>query len=267
MKKDRNAVSLKTKLIPKLMYKENIEVKRDTDIGIIIEKSSWFSMIEKIFRGAVRIYYPNDQDEVLHIKRKGLDISFIAGQGSSVAACMTERLRVYGARIIIRIGTCGSLSMDNFLWSPIITTACYSDEGTSGHYLPEGFPLISDFKLNNFLVNKFKDNQIKYRLGVTVTTDGRWREDPNLLRKLSNAGAISIEMETAAIFAVCQFRKIPVSAINIPADLPADEDNQYDFKGIPDRSKYAKNLDQTLTLLTIPVVDSAIELYKQIFNE
>jgi len=248
------------------MYRENIEVKRDTDVGIIIEKSSWFSIIEKMFDDKERIYYPNDQDDVLHIKWKGLDVAFIAGQGSSIAACMTERLRVYGAKVIVRIGTCGSLSKNNILWSPIITTACFSDEGTSSHYLPKGFPLISDFRLNNFLINNFKDNNIKYQTGVTVTSDGRWREDPELLRKLSGVGAVSIEMETAAIIAVCQFRKIPVAAINIPADLPADEDNKHDFKGVPDRSKYPENLDKTLTLLVPIIVDSATEFYNEIIN-
>jgi purine-nucleoside phosphorylase len=249
------------------MYRENIEVKKDADIGIIIEKSSWFSVIEKLYQDKERIYYPNDQDEILYVKRHGFNVAFIAGQGSSMAACMTERLRVYGARAIIRIGTCGSLSRKNILWSPIITTACFSDEGTSGHYLPKGFPLISDFRLNNILIKHFKDGEIKYQSGVTVTSDGRWREDPELLKKLSSVGAVSIEMETAAIIAVCQFRKIPVAAINIPADLPADEDNKYDFKGIPDRSTYPENLTRTLTLIVPVIVDSAVQFCGNISNE
>ena len=248
------------------MYKENIEVKRNADIGIIIENSSWFSIIEKNYEDKERIYYPTEQDEVLYVRRKGFDIAFIAGRGSSMAACMIERLRVYGAKTIARVGTCGSLSKDNVLWSPIITTACYSDEGTSGHYLPKGFPLVSDFKLNTFLANTFQNNKVKYRLGISVTTDGRWREDIDFLKKLSGVGAISIEMETAAIMAVCQFRKIPVAAINIPTDSPADEDNQCDFKGIPDIVKYTENIDKTFVLIVPLVVDSMIEFYKEEIN-
>jgi uridine phosphorylase len=224
-------------------------------------------VIEKLYQDKERIYYPNDQDEVLYVKWHGLGVAFIAGQGSSMAACMTERLRVYGAKAIIRIGTCGSLSNKNILWSPIITTACFSDEGTSSHYLPKGFPLISDFRLNNTLIKHFKDGGIKYQSGVTVTSDGRWRENPELLKALSSVGAVSIEMETAAIIAVCQFRKIPVAAINIPTDLPADEDNKYDFKGIPDRSAYPENLARTLSSIVPIVVDSGVQFHKNISNE
>lgn len=238
------------------MYKQGIEVKRDTDVGVILEKCSWFPVIESLFPNSERIYYPNDQDEVLHVTLGGIDVAFISGQGSSMAACMAERLRVYGAKAIIRVGTCGALSKKIKLWNPIITTACFSSEGTSGHYLPKGYPIISDFDLNTILIKRLNDVGINHQQGVTVTTDGRWREDPELLKELSQIGAVSIEMETAAIFSVCQFRKLPVAAINIPADLPADEDNKDDFKGIPDRETYKSNLENSLRKIIPTVVDT-----------
>lgn len=242
------------------MYRQGIEVKRETQVGVILEKSSWFLIIEELFPNGERVYYPNDQDEVLHIVSDNIDIAFIAGQGASIAACMTERLRVYGAKAIVRIGTCGALNKDIRLWSPIITTACFSDEGTSSHYLPQGYPIVSDFSVNTVLIAHLEKLGISYQQGITVTTDGRWREDPKLLRGLSNLGVISIEMETAAIFSVCQFRKIPVAALNIPADLPIDEHSGNDFKGIPDREKYRYNLENALRK-TVPAVVNALKDY------
>jgi len=214
------------------MYKQGIEVKRETNFGVILEKSSWFSLVETLFPKSERIYYPNDQDEVLHIIVDDIDIAFISGQGSSMVACMTERLRVYGSKAIIRIGTCGALSKEIKLWCPIITTACFSSEGTSKHYLPSGYPIVSDFNLNTLLIKRLTEGGVDYQQGITVTTDGRWREDPVLLKQLCQLGVISIEMETAAILSVCQFRKLPAAAINIPTDLPADEESEEDFKGI-----------------------------------
>ncbi len=124
------------------MYREGIEVKRDTNMGVLFEKPSWLRVVEELYpNNAERVNYPNDQDNVVHIKSGDVDIAFIAGQGSSVAACMAERLRVYGAQALVRIGTCGALSKTVRLWEPIITTACFSDEGTSKHYLPGGFLL------------------------------------------------------------------------------------------------------------------------------
>jgi len=248
------------------MYRQGIEVKRDTDVGIIIEKASWFSVIESLYPNSERIYYPNDQDDVLYVRMEaGGEVAFAVGQGASMAACIAERLRVYGAKAIIRVGTCGALSKKIKLWCPIVTTACFSSEGTSRHYLPKGYPIVSDFDLNTILIKKLNDSGIDYQQGVTVTTDGRWREDPELLKELSQTGAVSIEMETAAIFSVCQFRKLPVAAINIPADLPADEDSKDDFKGIPDRKTYKSNLEKSLRKI-IPTVVDTLNNYHQKTN-
>jgi hypothetical protein len=115
------------------MYKQGIEVKRETNFGIILEKSSWFSIVESLFSKSERIYYPNDQDEVLHIIVDDIDIAFISGQGSSMVACMTERLRVYGSKAIIRIGTCGALSKEIKLWCPMKVLAVFLLL-TTGHF-------------------------------------------------------------------------------------------------------------------------------------
>ena len=161
------------KEVAKKIYKQGTEIKKEIDIGIIVEKPAWFSYIESIYPETEKVYFPDDQDEMVCIKRGGITIGFVAGKGSSIAACMIERMRVYGAKTIIRIGTCGSLSKSLKLWSPIITTACFSSEGTSGHYLPKGYPIISDPRLNNVLIEKFTENDIEYFQGVTLTTRGR----------------------------------------------------------------------------------------------
>ena len=244
------------------MYKQGIEVKKEIDLGVIVEKPSWFSFVESLYPKSERIYHPNDQDELIYINPDGIVIGFIAGQGSSIAACMTERLRVYGAKTIIRIGTCGALSKSVKLWTPIVTTACFSSEGASGHYLPKGYPIISDVNLNDILIKKITEARIDYQRGVTITTDGRWREDPVLMKELCELGAVSIEMETAAILSVCQFRKIPASAINIPADLPTKKDDKNDLKGVPNIATYHSDVKKIMTKIIPVAVDALKEYYK-----
>ena len=176
---------------------------------------------------------------------------------------MTERLRVYGAKAIIRIGTCGALSGSVKLWNPIVTIACFSSEGTSRHYLPDGYPILSDINLNALLIKKLTEKGIDYQQGITVTTDGRWRENPELLKQLSQLGAVSIEMETAAILSVCQFRKIPASAINIPADLPTDEDDKNDLKGVPNIETYHSDVKKIMGKIIPVAVDTLNDYYKK----
>ncbi|MFC1651995.1 nucleoside phosphorylase [Patescibacteria group bacterium] len=245
------------------MYKQGIEVKKEIDVGVVVEKSSWFSFVESLYPKSERIHHPNDQDDLVYINLDDIVIGFIAGQGSSIAACMTERLRVYGAKAIIRIGTCGALSRSVKLWTPIVTTACFSSEGTSGHYLPKGYPIISDVNLNDILIKKITEAGIDYQRGITITTDGRWRENPVLLKEINKLGVMSIEMETAAILSVCQFRKIPVAAINIPADLPTKEDDKNDLKGVPNIATYHSDIKKIMTKMIPIVVDTLKEYYKE----
>lgn len=245
------------------MYKQGIEVKKEINIGIIMEKPSWFLFVESLYPKNERIYHPNDQDELIYINSDGIIIGFISGQGSSIVACMTERLRVYGAKAIIRIGTCGALSRLVKLWTPIVTTACFSNEGTSRHYLPNGYPILSDVNLNSLLIKKMTEANINYQQGITITTDGRWREDPVLLKDLSELGVMSIEMETAAILSVCQFRKIPATAINIPADLPTKKDDKNDLKGVPNIATYHSDIKKIMEKIIPVVVDTLKEYYKK----
>jgi len=247
----------------KKRYRHGTEVKKDIDVGIIVEKPAWFSFVESIYPKSEKIYFPDDQDEMVCIDQGSVVIGFVAGKGSSVAACMTERLRVYGAKVIVRVGTCGALSRSLKIWNPIITTACFSSEGTSGHYLPKGYPIISNPRLNNILIKKFTEAKIDYSQGITITTDGRWREDPEMMKQVSELGAVSIEMETAAILAVCQFRKIPAAAINVPADLPTKEDNKNDLKGIPNIETYHSDIKKAMIRIIPAVVNAICEYYKE----
>lgn len=246
------------------MYRNGIEVLHDSDLGIIVEKRAWLDIFESLYKqSSQRFYYPNDQDEVLCFGHDGLDIAVIAGQGASMAACMTERLRVYGAKAILRIGTCGALTPNATPWTAYITNACYSDEGTSSHYLPNGFPIVSSFGLNSILVQKMEEKGFTYCVAPTVTTDGRWMENPTLLQQLNKLGIATIEMETAGIFSVCQYRNIPVAAINLSTDSPAQEEvAEGDFIGIADRKKYQADLKNALNVI-IPIgVSALVEFYK-----
>ncbi len=73
-------------------------------------------------------------------------------------------------------------------------------------------------------------------------------------------------METAAILAVAQYRKLFGAAINIAADLPADVESKDDFKGVPDRESYPARLEKSLKTI-IPIVVATLVEIKTVQNE
>ena len=68
------------------------------------------------------------------------------GIGSPSAAIVTEELINLGAKILIRVGTCGgALKKEIDIGSIIIPTASIREEGTTKEYMSSEFPAVADF--------------------------------------------------------------------------------------------------------------------------
>ena len=99
----------------------------------------------------------------------------------------------------------------------MIPTEAYRDEGTSYHYAP-----ASDYiRIKNHDVIKafMEENKIPYVMGGTWTTDAFYRETVNNFEKHKADGCISVEMEGAAVQAVCDFRGLEVYMFFTSGDL------------------------------------------------
>ena len=118
---------------------------------------------------------------------------------------------------LIHFGGAGCLNKEIARGKVMIPTEAYRDEGTSYHYAP-----ASDFiKIRNApVVEAFmKENGIPYVLGKTWTTDAFYRETVNNFEKRKADGCISVEMEGAAVQAVCDFRGLQVYMFFTGGDL------------------------------------------------
>lgn len=99
----------------------------------------------------------------------------------------------------------------------MIPTEAYRDEGTSYHYAPP-----SDYIeiKNSAIVARFmEDNGIPYIMGKTWTTDAFYRETENNFRKRKADGCISVEMECAALQAMCDLRGLEFYTFFTSGDL------------------------------------------------
>ena len=99
----------------------------------------------------------------------------------------------------------------------MVPTAAYRDEGTSYHYAPAsdyidmpGAPVVANF---------MEDNGLPYAMGRTWTTDAIFRETENNFAARKADGCISVEMESAGVQAMCQFRGLQLYAFFTSGDL------------------------------------------------
>ena len=138
--------------------------------------------------------------------------------GAPACTGTVEEIReILSTRKIIHFGGAGCLDKEIARGKVMIPTQAYRDEGTSYHYAP-----ASDYiriKNANVVEAFMKQNGIPYVLGKTWTTDAFYRETLNNFEKRKADGCISVEMEGAAVQAVCDFRGLEVYMFFTGGDL------------------------------------------------
>jgi len=146
------------------------------------------------------------------------------GIGSPSTAIATEELINLGAKVLIRVGTCGgALKRDIPIGSLIIPLASIRDEGTTREYLPPEFPAVADYQVVKALENAAKKANFRYYVGINRTHDAfygrtsslkRWGgiyEEPRM--KDWSYPLLSSEMEAAPLFLIALIRGVKAGAV------------------------------------------------------
>lgn len=146
------------------------------------------------------------------------------GIGSPSTAIAVEEVINCGAKVLIRVGTCGgALKKEIKAGSIIIPTASIREEGTTKEYLPCEFPAIADFNVVQALIQSAENLKLKYYVGINRTHDAFYGQSENLKRwgsiyvnprtKNWKYPLISSEMECAPLFLIGTLRGVKTGAV------------------------------------------------------
>lgn len=113
-----------------------------------------------------------------------------------------------GVKRIILMGNCGVLDKSIKDCGIIIPTKAIRDEGTSYHYAPAADIIDVNKKYRMQFQTVCDKFGYPYVEGITWTTDAFYRETPAKVAARKTMGAISVEMECAAMQALCDFRGV-----------------------------------------------------------
>ena len=133
-------------------------------------------------------------------------MSYVGAPGC--VADMEDTLSLINTEKYVVFGGAGCLDKEIARGKIMVPTAAYRDEGTSYHYAE-----ASDYIAvkNADIVASFMENAgLPFVKGKTWTTDAFHRETRGNFEKRKNDGCISVEMECAAVQALCDFRKLNV---------------------------------------------------------
>jgi uridine phosphorylase len=144
------------------------------------------------------------------------------GVGAPAAAVMLEELIAWGVKEFVSVGFAGSLRADLQPGSFVLCTEGFRDEGTSRHYLAGEEPSLPDAALTARLGAAMSRAGLDFRSGPTWTTDAIYRETPLEVLGYRDLGALVVEMEASALFAVASFRGAALASCFSVSDTLAE---------------------------------------------
>ena len=152
---------------------------------------------------------------------KGKRVS-IQGTGMgipSTAIYVHELITEYGAKNIIRVGTCGAIQKEIDLGRVILAMSASTDSSTNKiHFGGMDYAAVADFGL---LLNAYKVTQslkIPALVGSVFSTDTFYSPDASRWNVWAGHGIIGIEMETSILYTIAARSKVRALSILTVSD-------------------------------------------------
>ncbi|MEL7657674.1 MAG: hypothetical protein AAGU75_17405 [Bacillota bacterium] len=245
----------------------DITIERNADFGIIVEKSYVIDLIYEHLKtkegvqDLLKTLNPIWGEHILYFNYQGKNLVILSAKGAPVAVNAVERIRRTGGKYIVFLGTCGSTDESIEDGTFILSKAAVRDEGVTSGYLDLKVPALSNLELTLALKQELENLHINPLLGVTYTTDKRYKENPDELQLLfQKANVLNIDMETSAILLTAAYHGILATTVKIVTDC-AVKHTQGELKGIFDRSKDFTSFVNPKILL---LLDAVLNLYRKV---
>ena len=151
---------------------------------------------------------------------RGIAVS-VQGTGMgmpSAAIYIQELLSEYGARTLVRVGSCGALADGLGLRGMVAAIGAASDSAMNRvrfdglvDYAP-----VADFELLRTAVEVAGARGVELRVGPVVSSDVFYNPRPDLYDRLAEYGVLAVEMETAALYTLAaKFRARALSILTV----------------------------------------------------
>ena len=166
-------------------------------------------------------------------KYKGVPVSVQAtGMGiPSISIYLHELIEVYGAKKLIRVGTCGGMNENIHLRDVLIAQGSSTDSSIVHQVFGGGvnFSLLADFNLLRTAVTVAENLNLPVKVGNVICTDlfyndyddvnGTFGDGKHTFNdKLRRYGILAVEMESAALYLAAVAENVQALAIFTVSD-------------------------------------------------
>lgn len=121
----------------------------------------------------------------------------------SISIYAHELLHDYGAKRLIRIGTCGAMQPGMVLGDVILAQAAATDSAVNRIRFDGGdFAPAASFELLLRAYTTAAQRGIPVRVGTVLTSDTFYSDDPDSWKPWARYGVLAAEMESAALYTI-----------------------------------------------------------------
>ena len=158
--------------------------------------------------------------------------------GAPFAVLVAEELFASGCNLLISVTSAGQVAEDPTPPRFVLIERALRGEGTSPRYLPPTASVDADPSLIEAVAGGLAAAGIAARRGITWTTDAPFRETRSAVAAAAAAGALTVEMEAAALYAFATARDRPVICFAQVTNQMAQVDGDFE-KGPADGAEAA----------------------------
>ena len=152
---------------------------------------------------------------------KGKTIS-VQGTGMgipSISIYATELIQEYGAKKLIRIGSCGSTNTKINLRDIIIAMSASTDASFNKlHFNGMDYAATADYDLLEKAVNSARSRETPFHVGKILTSDTFYQDNPEGWKLWADYGILAEEMETAALYTIASKFNVKALALLTVSD-------------------------------------------------
>ncbi|MDR7329633.1 purine-nucleoside phosphorylase [Corynebacterium guangdongense] len=136
---------------------------------------------------------------------RGTEVSVMgSGMGiPSVSLYAYELIHTFGAKKLVRVGSCGSMREDIGLYEIVVAQAACTDSNFLAQYdIPGTFAPIASWRLLQALVDDADARGVRTHVGNILSTDAFHNVDRMAVDRWARMGVLGAEMESAGLYAV-----------------------------------------------------------------
>lgn len=165
---------------------------------------------------------------------RGKPVSIMgSGMGMpSISIYAHELFDYYGVKQIVRVGTCGGLCADMKVGDIVVASTASTDSAMRHHYPGfKGDTISADGELLKRVQDKAAESALHIRTGNVFATDWFYHPDDGFIEKVQKNGALALDMESAALYALAhQHGRRALTILSVSDVIPNGEHASHEVR-------------------------------------